>query len=373
MVMWILALIILIVLVAIPLVFTIINTINLFAKEPKKDIDVATMVVGLILTLIAASTIGDGDYHEELYDLSNSFYGGPEMYNFIASWHLPTIFALTTVAMVGFFILKYKKTELSPIASALCISSCYIGNILGLLFSIQLSSQVSISFLGVICVCLILFPLNYFLCSARMIKNVIACQINKIKDYDYTNKSLLLERFRSLLTASLSWYIAAFVLMLPLLALLICVLMLFGQKPDAAIKAFTETSEWTLSQMIPPPRIQYSGHYLCTVALMGDARIVRPTRVGVRHGVRIVVNRQLCVANAFEQRIEELFPKIHLVIRCFYDRHGYPLSKHITTKERANIVYILMKPLEWFFVFFLYLADQNPENRIAMQYINRNT
>ena len=37
----------------------------------------------------------------------------------------------------------------------------------------------------------------------------------------------------------------------------------------------------------------------------------------------------------------------------------------------ADAVYILMKPLEWFFVFVLYLFDQKPENRINSQYMPR--
>ena len=43
---------------------------------------------------------------------------------------------------------------------------------------------------------------------------------------------------------------------------------------------------------------------LCTVALRGHEKLVRPTRMGLRRGERIVVNRQLCVANAFEQLLE---------------------------------------------------------------------
>jgi hypothetical protein len=37
----------------------------------------------------------------------------------------------------------------------------------------------------------------------------------------------------------------------------------------------------------------------------------------------------------------------------------------------SNIIYVLMKPLEWIFIFVLYMADRNPENRIAQQYFHR--
>jgi hypothetical protein len=51
-----------------------------------------------------------------------------------------------------------------------------------------------------------------------------------------------------------------------------------------------------------------------------------------------------------------------------YDKYGYPLSKHIQSKWSADIVYLVMKPLEWMFLFVLYIVDQKPENRIHIQY-----
>ena len=72
---------------------------------------------------------------------------------------------------------------------------------------------------------------------------------------------------------------------------------------DAPIKAFTDTADWTFSQQIPPPPMESSGHYLCTVAAGGHKKIVKPLRYGTRRGQTIVVNRQLCIANAFEEWI----------------------------------------------------------------------
>ena len=81
-----------------------------------------------------------------------------------------------------------------------------------------------------------------------------------------------------------------------------------------------------------------------------------------------MVNRQLCIANAFEDLIQQNFPKFHKGVRHVYDTYGYPLSQDITTPLRADIVYVLMKPLEWLFLIVLYLFDSNPESRIAKQY-----
>ena len=159
--------------------------------------------------------------------------------------------------------------------------------------------------------------------------------------------------------------------MFPIIIILTCVLIIFGQRPDEAIRAFLETSDWALSTKISPPDITYDAHYLCTVSLRGHKEIVKPLRIGIRHGEKIIVNRQLCIANAFEDYIKEKLPKTHRFIRYIYDKYGYPLSKHINTKLQADITYILMKPLEWIFIIFLYTFDIKPENRIKTQYIGK--
>ena len=82
-----------------------------------------------------------------------------------------------------------------------------------------------------------------------------------------------------------------------------------------------------------------------------------------------MVNRQLCVANAFEQLLEERTPRFHRALRSFYDTYGYPVSRHIKTPFSADVIYLIMKPLEWLFVVVLYLFDEKPEDRIAKQYL----
>ena len=92
-------------------------------------------------------------------------------------------------------------------------------------------------------------------------------------------------------------------------------------------------------------------HYLCTVVLRGHEKLVRPTRMGLRREEKIVVNRQLCVANAFEQLLEERMPRFHRAVRKFYDTYGYPISRHIRTPLAADAVYLMMKPLEWLVIY----------------------
>ena len=73
----------------------------------------------------------------------------------------------------------------------------------------------------------------------------------------------------------------------------------------------------------------------------------------------------------FEQILEERTPYFHKVVRGIYDNYGFPIAKLIRSKEAADVVYILMKPAEWFFLAVLYLVDVNPENRIAIQYTGK--
>ena len=182
-------------------------------------------------------------------------------------------------------------------------------------------------------------------------------------------KSRFLNDCSRILAGSRRWALYALLLTLPLLCVIVVILLLFGQKPDSVIRAFTETADWTLSTKVAPPEVMVDAHYLCTVALRGHEKLVRPTRMGLRRGERIVVNRQLCVANAFEQLLEERTPRFHRAVRKFYDTYGYPVSRHIRTPLAADAVYLIMKPLEWLFVAALYLFDAKPEDRIARQYL----
>lgn len=182
-------------------------------------------------------------------------------------------------------------------------------------------------------------------------------------------KGRFLNDCNRILAASEHWALYALLLSLPLLCVIIAALLLFGQKPDSVIRAFTETSDWALSTKISPPSVVIDSHYLCTVALRGHKKLVKPQRLGIRRGSKIMVNRQLCVANAFEQLLEERTPRFHRELRRFYDTYGYPISRYIRTPLTADVVYLLMKPLEWMFVTVLYLFDTNPEDRIARQYL----
>lgn len=105
------------------------------------------------------------------------------------------------------------------------------------------------------------------------------------------------------------WAICLF----PILVIIQLILVLFGQRPDSFIRVFLETSSFNYSN-IPAPKpviIEGDGHYLCTVSAKGHKNLVKPSRAGIRRGQRIPVNRQLLIANAFENILEQYMPTSH--------------------------------------------------------------
>lgn len=263
-----------------------------------------------------------------------------EIHTPVATWTIPTLITVGTVAFLGYLILRFIPLKmLPPLLSVLAMAAMYLGIGLCTLFTIQLMGG---EFL------LAVYPFNMLMVFGKTVRQVCMQQ----------------EQARRF-----SWI--AFLLMWPLLGVLTTILILFGQKPDSLIQAWTQTSDWTLSLEQAPPNVLYDEHYLCTVAAGGHPELVKPLRMGERHGHRIVVNRQLLVANAFEELLTERMPGVHRRLRHFYDCYGYPVARHIRNRWTADIVYLMMKPLEYFFVIVLYLFDTEPENRIAVQYLGK--
>jgi len=130
--------------------------------------------------------------------------------------------------------------------------------------------------------------------------------------------------------------------------------------------AFTQTCGWTLSHMRPPDA---DCHYLCTVAAQGSPTLVRPLRMGRRRGRPIVVNRQLAVANAFEDLLHERWPRFGRFARRTYDLLAKDLSRWLCYRWLANGMYLAMLPAQVGFELFLLAFDPaDPEERIDRMY-----
>lgn len=305
---------------------------------------------GCFLEAIFIFIVKDMTFYDWSERLINS-----QKHALIWSGAYPTFFTFAALTLLALIIYSYRDANsLSPLANIFCISGILGGVVLLLVFDNQL--QVA-SFHT-------LFLLIYSI-------NLLWVRIKEWQEdrTEITYENRLLQYFHQLLNKSRNWPWLAVLLALPTLALVVLILMLFGQQPDSMIKAWTNTADWAFSQKIPPQNLIIDEHYLCTVAAGGHEKVVKPQRMGVRHGHPVVVNRQLCIANAFEQLLEEKTPRFHRFLRRNYDRYGYPFAKHIKKKWAMDLIYYLMKPLEWIFLMVLYLVDRKPENRIAMQYI----
>ena len=351
----------------IPLLLTIVNVFSLLAVfhdkqeiKSQKTWDLFTILAGAILSLLLFFSL---DFKEWQHPVIIGEIFSAKLHTPLSGEFHATFISLYVLAILSFLVLRFIE-NLPPLISVFCVSGVLVGFVLSVFWIVQMWKNIDQLLLFM----LIVFPINFIMCSIRLIKAIIARQTHSLLQQNAEYRNRFIAFIYKTLSKSTGWIWVAFVLMFPLLCVVFAILLLFGQSPDSVVKMFTHTSDWTFSQMTSPPPEIYQGHYLCTVAAKGDERLVKPQRIGVRHGYKIIVNRQLCVANAFEDFIKEKFPKTHKIIRNFYDNYGYPLSKKITTKTRANVTYLMMKPLEWLFVLFLYTFDLKPEQRIARQY-----
>lgn len=339
------------------------NIANFFPKQKIHELffDVFGSSAGFFMAFVAFagfSDIANADYDKAVYP--------QQLHLALHSKYGITVIIIILLGYLGLFILgNFKPEKLSPIISAVSVACTVLGLIAGIFLYIQLAEN----FQSIHLYCY-LYLANMILLAIRRIRFQIKEHVRLVNERETVFRNKLGTWLGKIMSKVSTMTLFSFALILPVAAILEILFIIFGQGPDGFIKAFTMTADWTFSTQTPPPPIEYEGHYLCTVAAGGHKKIVKPLRYGKRLGSKIVVNRQLMTANAFEDLIMERLPKLHKAVRGFYDRYGYPVSRHITSPMRADVVYILMKPLEYIFVFVLYLFDSQPENRIAVQYSN---
>nr|MBQ8253357.1 hypothetical protein [Lachnospiraceae bacterium] len=377
-----------IVFVAAILPFALVSTdIVLFVKKKENWIfEMCAFLIGGLYMVMAYLLWDLPDYTSPL-----NVYGTANAHAPFSSEHLPALVLFAVWGFVSYIVLKFLRKKLPPIVEVFLLAGIYAGILLTAVCIFQLlcfpeplpakmgdlypgadnpdsAYYIRLSTFDLITMlCLCAVPLLYVIHSVQLLVRIVKEKAERQKDLQYDNP--ILQKINSWLLSGANLFLIAVVALLPVLGVLVALLVLFGQQPDSIIRVFTQTSDWILSGEISPPPVAYDTHYLCTVSLRGHKRLVKPIRYGIRRGEKIVVNRQLCVANAFEQLLEEKTPHFHRKIRRFYDTYGYPVSKHINTAFAADVVYVLMKPLEWFFVLILYMFDPKPENRINSQYM----
>ena len=354
---------------ALPL--AVVNIISVFRTPKTEKENKLYSVVGMISFLSSIFFtyvfmlyfVTNTDSFEMWYnDLSNGIHSP------VSLPYYDTFVTMLLIGIGGYLLLSVSDMEkIPPLLFALSIAMIYAGAGLSVMWIIQTADNNILQ-----SVLVSVFPINFISASTGLIRR-------KLEEYSRSERIRhLKEKHRSCLSESLKLPLYGLLLLLPLLGVTVSVLMLFGQDYDSLVRMWTQTSDWNLSQMGEPTkhivniiedRIPSDGHYLCTVAAGGHKKLVRPQRRGKRRGHSIIVNRQLCIANAFEQLLEERTPGLHKAVRGFYDKYGFPVAKLIRRPVTADIVYIIMKPLEWIFLFALYISDSEPEKRIALQYL----
>jgi len=337
----------------------------LFYKQVRRNAKPANIVgefvfIGLFILSTGLFSLGWLFNGDDYYTAIDPVDGG---YTPFASKHLPTLMVFFAFAVFGLIKLWYKGRSLPPLLFSLCIVFVIIGIPISLAVIFQTghnTEQRDETFLFAA------LPFFYIVTSITVLFKIVSAEVVEANSKTYRNK--FLNYLNQKLAKTKTQPVWIFLMLVPVFVIVVAILMLFGQDANSITKVFTETTTWTFSQKTHPPFLDHKGHYLCTVAVCGTPAIVKPLRLGKRHGHEIIVNRQLLIANAFEQLIQENAPTLHKVIRGFYDKYGYPLSRKITTAKASNVVYMLMKPLEYFFLMMLYLCSTKPEEKINKQY-----
>ena len=355
-----------------PIVLTGYHILLLYLETKKKLLkpfirfDQVAIWYGLILEflyLTEGKYVTGSDWGVQLKNL--------EMHTPIFSEAAPTIIFIFVIGIAGYLYLRVRPLKkIPPLMAIISMSAMYLWVIEVLVFTVQVFKG-DLSGDNLLDVYLLVYPV----CIICIVARTVISKVHEWQEYEMERAKIQRNQFLNfadkILSNSKLWPIYAIIFMFPLLGIIIGILLLFGQAPDSVIKAWTETADWTLSLKEAPQNIEYDEHYLCTVAAGGHKKIVKPVRKGIRHGHKVIVNRQLCIANAFEQILEEKTPCFHKLVRGIYDRYGFPVARLIKSKWIADIIYILMKPLEWIFLAVIYMSDVHPENRIATQYMGK--
>jgi len=278
--------------------------------------------------------------------------------------HRLSAYFFIILCTLTFFYVAFRERLAPPLIEVL-VNALLLA---GIIFNIVLGYHIDLFFFLIGNLPIILLFLIRLAENQRKVKDLILKEEYKANG--------MLNHWAALLLGSqaLIKYPILVLLCLPILFLAASILLLFGQQPDSIIRSFTDTYKHGLSQLdYECENVMCGGHYLCSVAANGHVKAVKPERLGVRNGGTIVCNRQLLISNAFEELIEMKLPKVHHLIRKNYNQVGRFIHKYYGIFEHkffADLIYFLMKPLEFLFWVILYATERNPENRIAQQYLS---
>ena len=340
-----------------------------YLKRTKKTSRVIERVIGTFYFLTFMIFIFGFLTHINPYYKAIDIVDG-DCYIPLAHEHIISLLFYLVIAIISMFLIWSSDGALPPLTHVLSTIFTFIGILLNIFIFLQVSQHntetLSIYSQDDGAIIFTIFPLFTVLIGIYLLFKTIKAEIDKSTLREFNNKYLsFLNNYLSTKYSIKTW---AIILLFPVLLFCTVLLLLFGQDIDSLVKVFTETTTWRFSQKMHPPILDHQGHYICTVAACGSPKIVKPIQLGTRNNQTIIVNRQLQIANAFEEMIQDFSPKMHSIIRKNYDKYGYNVSTKINTSFASNLTYILMKPLEWLFLVALYLFCLNPEKKIQKQY-----
>ncbi|ADV49978.1 MULTISPECIES: DUF6688 family protein [Cellulophaga] len=328
------------------------------------DIIIATVYVFTLVLFIIGMLIHSNPYYQAIDPVDG------ECYSPFSEQHILTLIFYFIAFNTALFLVWKRSKKLPPLTLILALIFIAIGIIFNLAILYQTfthnTESISIYVSDTEHILFLFAPFVALIIGCSLIYKTITEQVDETLKKTYANRYL--NSVQSFLVTRSRHPLWIIVLLFPVFFICTLLLILVGQDPDSIVKVFTETTTWKLSQQIHPPILDHKGHYLCTVAASGHPEIVKPLRLGQRNGRPIIVNRQLLIANAFEEMIQDFSPRVHHIIRKNYDLYGYNLSKKINTPKRSSITYLAMKPLEWVFLISLYLFCSKPELKINKQY-----
>lgn len=335
-------------------IWTTIYFIKYIFKNERYDIHIVFDIIVLIIQPLLYVSIFD--YAIEV-DCCQIKFDNPITF---APSHRLSFYVWVVLYTFFYFLTFYSKRKTSPILEIAIQCVFFIGIALNVLMLIHIGL---IGLFGNI-------PIIFLL-----IMGLIKRNRDLIKTKNFKTDNVLIRWSWSVLNQKIYKRIPILIILtFPVIIIATSILLLFGQQPDSLIRAFTETYYHGFSQLdYLCDNVNCGGHYLCSVAANGSKKIVKPIRYGERNKAKIICNRQLLLSNAFEELLENKVPKLHKAIRKKYDKVGDSIHENYSVYEKkwiSNSLYFLMKPLELIFWLSLYLFYHNPENHIALQYVN---
>ena len=155
----------------------------------------------------------------------------------IASSSMLTIITILVIGVISYTIIRIKKVKWSPLVIIVSMGGILICSIEMLIFIVQISNKL-ISTTTSLMPFFVLFPLNYILCSLRAKREIIQTRKEELKEKE--NKV-------SIINDPNNWEIISVIFAIVIFIVMTGILMLFGQRADELIKAFSQTKGWLLS------------------------------------------------------------------------------------------------------------------------------